>query len=302
MVIRKSYACFPVCINKDTVFGALSIFLGYNRNFSDIEIYFLKNIACMIASLNESYRLINELKKAHEKIGMEKDSIASSSRSAVYHEVTDEHLHAYKNDLLNLRETFREMLSAPKQKCNKLINNQIQWIEEKVIEIQKEFEGLQVVKVNLNYLISSLVKHYKLELKDTNIDILFDRIVEIPNIEVSEDQMKEVFVNLISNSIKALKTSKKKHSGKILIKTDIVRKNGIEYIQVKVEDNGIGIRKENFTKIFIQGFTTFEGGTGQGLFITKRIIKNYGGMINVNSNIGKITIFYIYIPLKRYQI
>ena len=78
----------------------------------------------------------------------------------------------------------------------------------------------------------------------------------------------------------------------------------IQYIQVLIKDNGIGISNNVKDEIFERGFTTSreQGGTGMGLFVAKKIINDYGGKICLNSTVGKGTSFFVTIPLKRYQI
>ena len=98
-----------------------------------------------------------------------------------------------------------------------------------------------------------------------------------------------MFQNLISN---ALKYSKKNHSCKI----HIAAKDLNEYWQFTVADNGIGIAKEYFDKIFIifqrlHNKDEFSG-TGMGLAVTRKIIENMGGKIWVESEVGKGAAFH----------
>ena len=124
---------------------------------------------------------------------------------------------------------------------------------------------------------------------------------KIPLIEINEAKIKEIIYNLVSNAIKAIKMTSNQ-TGEILVLTEIITLKRIQYIQIVVEDNGIGIRNEFSEKIFERGFTTSkeQGGTGMGLSVTREIIHNYGGKIEFESTVGKGTKFYIKIPLKRY--
>lgn len=117
----------------------------------------------------------------------------------------------------------------------------------------------------------------------------------LPKIEGNRTQIYQVFQNLISN---ALKYSVKE----IPVKIHISVTESKEYWQFSIRDNGIGIEKDYFEKIFtiFQRLHTREEytGTGMGLTITKKIIESQGGTIWVESAIGKGSIFYFTIPKK----
>lgn len=104
--------------------------------------------------------------------------------------------------------------------------------------------------------------------------------------------LEQVFLNLISNAIQAMKKG-----GELYITTsfDPVQKG----IIIKFKDTGVGIPEGNIKKIFTPFFTTFKEGTGLGLSICRNIIKNHKGTISVESKSGKGAIFNIYFPLEK---
>jgi len=104
--------------------------------------------------------------------------------------------------------------------------------------------------------------------------------------------LEQVFLNLISNAIQAMKKG-----GELYITTsfDPVQKG----IIIKFKDTGVGIPEGNIKKIFTPFFTTFKEGTGLGLSICRNIIKDHKGTISVESKSGKGTIFNIYFPLEK---
>ncbi len=114
---------------------------------------------------------------------------------------------------------------------------------------------------------------------------------------------KDVIYNLMDNAVEAINQSNRKDKY-INITTNIVRIDDIQYIQVVIEDNGIGIPNELKEKIFEQGYTTHpeSGGTGIGLFVAREIISDYGGKLKFESQVGTGTKFFLHLPLKRYQI
>ncbi len=100
------------------------------------------------------------------------------------------------------------------------------------------------------------------------------------NLEIVADkkQLSHVMVNLIKNSLEALKNSE---NGRILLKGEI-NKNG--RAQISVIDNGPGIPEDLQDRIFVPFFTTKESGSGIGLSLSRQIMQLHGGSITVKSN------------------
>jgi PAS domain S-box-containing protein len=133
-----------------------------------------------------------------------------------------------------------------------------------------------------------ILKHFLPE----NIKIIRKYDSKLPQGWFDSDCLEQVFLNLISNAIRAMK-----YGGELYITTsfDSTRKG----IIIKFEDTGVGISKGNLKKIFKPFFTTYEEGTGLGLSICQNIIKEHKGNISVESKLGKGTIFTIFLPLEK---
>ena len=126
----------------------------------------------------------------------------------------------------------------------------------------------------------------------------FDRIKvvkhfdgKIPAMSVDANQLQQVFVNLISNAVWAMKDN-----GTLTL---ITRMKGPSAVEVLVQDTGCGIPKENLKKLFTPFFTTKKmgEGTGLGLAISYGIIKMHSGQISVDGAVGKGATFKIELPL-----
>ena len=114
----------------------------------------------------------------------------------------------------------------------------------------------------------------------------------LPPIRGDRAQLTQVFLNLVKNAFQAM------HRGGVLtvgtrLETDFhVRGQGTDrnrWIWVDIEDQGIGIREEDLPHIFSPFFTTKNKGTGLGLAVCYRIVKEHGGLIRVESIEGKGT-------------
>jgi len=119
--------------------------------------------------------------------------------------------------------------------------------------------------------------------------------VTLPPINGDRDAIKQVLLNLIKNATQAINGE-----GQVEIstrwKTDHKLKNE-HAISINIEDNGCGIPKDSLETIFSPFYTTKNEGTGLGLFMAYQIVAKHGGAILVDSELGKGTIFKVYIPV-----
>jgi len=82
----------------------------------------------------------------------------------------------------------------------------------------------------------------------------------------------------------------------IRVSVDIEGKGKSSEAVITVEDNGVGIKKENLEKLFIPFFTTSPSGTGLGLSISQKIIEAHRGRIEVSTEEGRFTRFSVILP------
>lgn len=124
------------------------------------------------------------------------------------------------------------------------------------------------------------------------------RLADIPLIDGVTSQLNQVLLNLILNAAQAIQMKEKKETGLIKISTLLDK----DFVICNIEDNGIGIKEENISKIFNPFFTTkpIGQGTGLGLSISYDIIVNkHHGEITTVSSWGLGTIFTIKLPVKQ---
>ncbi|MGB8317620.1 MAG: ATP-binding protein, partial [Ignavibacteriaceae bacterium] len=132
------------------------------------------------------------------------------------------------------------------------------------------------------------------KIKDIKFNLNLNK--DIPLIPLIEDQIQQVFVNILINAVDAIsELTDNNPEKKISVSSD----KDEDDIIIIFEDSGKGIDEKNLTKIFEPFFTTKkEGkGTGLGLWITYGIITSFQGTIDVESSIGKGTKFIITLPV-----
>ena len=124
------------------------------------------------------------------------------------------------------------------------------------------------------------------------------RINYISNIDEDElyiegdyERLKQVFINIIKNSIEAITT---RDDSYIEINVELDKNN----IHIFIEDNGNGISEEDLEKIHQPFYTTKKDGTGLGITLSTEIIEAHGGKIIYNSQLGEWTKVEVILPLK----
>jgi K+-sensing histidine kinase KdpD/CheY-like chemotaxis protein len=110
---------------------------------------------------------------------------------------------------------------------------------------------------------------------------------------VNKNQILEMFLNLFINAIDAMPNGGTLTVQGLLERPDHKR---IDYLTIKISDTGVGIKKENLSRIFDRYYTTKDTGTGLGLSVVERIIASHEGTLKVDSKEGKGTTFSVYLP------
>jgi nitrogen fixation/metabolism regulation signal transduction histidine kinase len=158
--------------------------------------------------------------------------------------------------LISFVETYRKLTRIPQP-------------EKKPVPIYKLFD--------------STITLINIEPIDINIEIKWEVYPEDLEVAADKKQISQVLINLIKNSLEALKNNE---GGTILLKGEM-NENG--RAQITVTDNGPGIPDDLMDKIFIPFFTTKDSGSGVGLSLSRQIMLLHGGSLKVVSVVGKST-------------
>jgi light-regulated signal transduction histidine kinase (bacteriophytochrome) len=143
--------------------------------------------------------------------------------------------------------------------------------------------------VDMNDVVKTVQRHLRFTLEETGTSLTND---ELPKIRADEQQITQLFQNLISNAIK-FRSDQAPH-----VHVGVKREG--RFWQFCVQDNGIGIDQQYYQRIFII-FQRLHNrskypGTGIGLAICKKVVERHGGNIWVESTPGQGTTFYFTLP------
>ena len=137
----------------------------------------------------------------------------------------------------------------------------------------------------------------------TMADSAFDNTIQlqtqygnIPIVKSVRGKLNQVFTNLIENALEAIREKPKLTNEYLSIKT--FKKN--KHVVIEIKDSGIGMTKETKERLYEKFYTTKspDKGTGLGMSISKRIIEEHKGTIEVESEFGKGTTFTICLPIE----
>jgi signal transduction histidine kinase len=109
----------------------------------------------------------------------------------------------------------------------------------------------------------------------------------VPRILGDPQQLKQAFYNLMKNAIQAMN-----NGGSLTISCDY----DDESVNLRFSDSGSGIKPEDLSRIFKPYYTTKSSGTGLGLMIVDRIVRDHGAKLSVESVLGKGSVFTIKFP------
>ena len=202
-----------------------------------------------------------------------------------FKDVLDQEAEAYLTRMMSSTETMRQ-----------LIDNLLEYSR-----VTRNMQGFE--KVDMNILLKAVIKELDLIIDETGTTITHKGL---PTIQAMPLQIKQLFINLITNAIKFRKKSEAcviDISAAPLTAVEYAEYGlaiGKQYFRISVKDNGVGFEKEYAQKIFII-FQRLHGkadypGSGIGLSICKKIVDNHNGVIYAESNLNEGATFNIILP------
>src|SRR5437660_661995 len=131
---------------------------------------------------------------------------------------------------------------------------------------------------SLNAIVEEAVRFFMPEIQDRNIVVEQELRSDMPLLQLDRDQMKQAFYNVIKNSLEAMQ-----RHGTLRIHTDL----DDTHVFIRFVDTGSGMSAGNLSRVFEPYFTTKPSGTGLGLLIVRRVVREHGGELSIESSQGK---------------
>lgn len=234
---------------------------------------------------------ITERRGALEAL-VQAEKLAATGRLAasIAHEINNP-LEAVTNLLFLLRETKdptdrMSYLSLAEQELKRVSE-----IATQTLRFYRDPAG--PTSCNLNALLESVLTLFHGRAHMLNVDTL-TRYAEHPVVHGSQGELRQVFVNLVSNALDAMP-----HRGRLLVRTSIHR-GPTPGIRATIADTGIGMSPETCQRLFRPFFTTKNStGTGLGLWLSLEILNKHGAKIRIRSRQGSGTVVSVFFPQQR---
>jgi two-component system sensor histidine kinase HydH len=176
-------------------------------------------------------------------------------------------------------EETADIMIAETERLNRVITQLIEFA--RPLELKKE-------KVQFAELARHTIKLIAADAQKNKISVEIEDAANLPEVDVDPDKIKQVLLNIILNSLAAMK-----EGGKLKVELSC----GADNLSVIISDNGTGIEKTDLLKIYDPYFTSKPEGTGLGLAVVQKIMEAHGGRINVESTAGLGTKVYLRFPL-----
>jgi len=262
-------------LSKDKLIGALM--LGGKKSE---DLYSSEDIDLLITLANQLAISIENANLVREMIYADKLASLGTIAAGMTHEIKNpltvlsalsqviEERYKSKDD--EYFKTIAELMPKHLDRIKNIIDNLLKFGKPSELKIQK---------VDINRLLDDALKLFEIKCGKNDIEIIRE-YCNSAIIEGDPEQLLQAFTNIILNSIQAMK-----NGGKLIITT---KPNYVE-----ISDTGEGIPEDKIKHIFDPFFTTKEDGTGLGLSVSYRIIKDHHGDITAESEIGKGTKFII---------
>ncbi|MFB3895108.1 MAG: ATP-binding protein [bacterium] len=302
----QSFATAPL-ISKQRVIGVLWVDNLYSKEpITDEDLRSLMRFAAQAGLAIENAQLYqriehfneqleSEIERATEELRQTEKDLAHREKLAALGEMAASVAHEMRNPMTALRGFAQRMYrrmpeNDPNRKYTEIIIEEVDRLARLIRDVldYARLPEPELQSNNLNTLIPEWINMIKDDAAKHNITIT-TRFDEIPSFYFDSEQIKQVFLNIISNAIHAMEDN-----GGTLTITTTAENN---QVKLAIADTGPGIWPEIIKDIFNPFFTTKSGGTGLGLSIAHRILEDHQGDIKVQSQVGQGATFTVILPL-----
>jgi PAS domain S-box-containing protein len=274
--------------------GSVSAAVSSNKITTNGE----RLILLIIHDLSERQRLEAEKEQMrHQLFQSSKLASIGELSAGVAHEINNP-----LNGIINFAQLLKDDAVARTQEQRLMIDGIIEE-GERIARIVRDLltfarkDPHELTRVHLATTIDASMSLFGHQFVKDDIAVEIDVEDGLPSVMADGSRLRQVAINMISNAHHALR-EKEARSKVFRVTARSVERAGRTYVRVIFYDNGVGIRREDIDKVFDPFFTTRRstGGTGLGLSLSFGIVREYGGTITVESDVGSYTRFVVELP------
>lgn len=299
------FALVPV-LYEDKAIGILIVdnFITH-QNITDEDVSaletFANQVAYQIANILLQKKLslkLQELKHINSLLRENQEYLLKHERLADIGRLATTCAHELKTPLVAIggyaRRAMKKMQNHKKASVSnleelKVIIDEVERLEtitSEILDYSKDFK-LKLEDKDINHIINEAIEILEENLRYNNIRVKTDFSEDLGTVKVDSSRLKQALFNLIENACEAMF-----EGGTLSLRTQ--RKD--KFVVVEIKDSGFGIPEKDIKMLFVPFFTTKPNGSGLGLSVTKKIIEQHQGFIQVQSKPGEGTEFLVYLP------
>jgi two-component system NtrC family sensor kinase len=299
MNLIEAELCIPL-INKDRVIGFLN--LGQKKNS---DMYSQEDLN-LLSTLTQNAAIALDNALLYEDLRKQKALMRRTDRLRSLETIAGGFAHEIRNPLTSIK-TFVQLAPLRKDDAqfvgefSAVVCEDVARIERLVQEIldYSKYMEPKFNKEDLNDVVSSCLYFIQVNAENKAVRIEKDFADDLPPVLLDRQQIKQVLLNLFLNALHAIGTA----GGNLTVRThSFVKRDEVRWVQIEVTDTGCGIPAADLDHIFDPFYTTKHEseereGTGLGLTIVHQIVQEHGGYIEVQSDVGRGTTFFVNLPV-----
>jgi two-component system NtrC family sensor kinase len=299
--LLQTELCIPLA-NKDRLIGFFNLGKRTSRSmYSEADLSLLTTLAQNAAVALDNAMLYEDLRRS--RLLMRRTDRLRSLET-----IAGGFAHEIRNPLTSIK-TFVQLAPERKQD-DEFIGHFSQIVHEDVLRIERLIQEIldyarymepKFSVENLNDIVASCLYFVEVKAESKNIAVEKDFSHALPAVMLDRQQIKQVLLNLLINAMEAMGD----RGGRLTVRTrQLSKPGGDPWVQIEVRDTGPGIAPADLDHIFDPFYTTKHHseereGTGLGLTIVHQIVQEHHGYIEVVSQPGHGTTFFVNVPIRQ---
>jgi len=259
--------------------------------FENIDVRFVATLANVLGVLLEKEKMQLAMRRRQRlaTIGEVIAGLAHYAKNVI---------HGLHLSIATLRLAVRDKRYDALERCLETVTRHEKRIAGLVLDMLNYSKEREVVpeEVDLRAVLREIVEPYRRECEEDGIGLLFEAPEDCPKVRGEETALHRVFLNLVRNAMDAV--NEKPEDADRTITVRVASLPAENCTEVSVHDTGTGIPENKRDTIFDVFFSTKgSGGTGLGLAVVSKIVREHGGQIMVDSHEGEWTEFRVRLPV-----
>lgn len=299
----REFVAVPISIMNRNI-GVIAADNKFNNApISEYNITLLEMFATQAALSLESYDNLTAIEKEVDRLVNRQDAIVESEKLAAIGRIAAHIAHEIRNPLVTMGGHSRRIskdaarltrapadLTARIAKASEIILEESERLEKilaNVMDFTRPFRYIKELN-DINDVVDGTVNLFKNLLLERQVSISIEKTENLPKVKMDFNQMKQVMLNLIQNSIDAMTDG-----GSLFVRTWLEN----SAVCISIGDTGAGFAESDIPRLFEPFFTTKVSGIGLGLANVKKIIVDHGGSIKASPRPGGGALFEIKMPV-----